>query len=104
MDAEDLPVDDSCQGQKVENLTARFPHRGISVLGLALFVESVDLGDLSGLVVSPYKGNAVWVSIGGKNENAGRSSEKGAGGRKRGKWGGGFILVWERERERLLCF
>lgn len=50
--AENLAIDDSCEGEEVEDLTACLPDRCVAILGLALFVETVDLGDLSRLVVS----------------------------------------------------
>lgn len=50
--AEDFAVDDGCEGEKVEDLTARLPDRGVAVLLLALLVEAVDLGNLPGLMVA----------------------------------------------------
>lgn len=41
------------QCKEIEYLAASFPYRCISVLRLALFVKAVDLGNLSGLVISP---------------------------------------------------
>jgi hypothetical protein len=47
MDAEHRTVDNGCKHQEIKYLTASFPDRGISVFLLTLFIESVDLGDLS---------------------------------------------------------
>jgi hypothetical protein len=45
-------VNDSSQGEEVEDLTAGLPDRGISVLLLTFLVKAVYLGDLARLVVS----------------------------------------------------
>lgn len=63
MDAQNFPVDDGGEGQEIEDLTAGFPDRGVSVFLLAFFVEAVDLGDLPGFVVAADEGYAVGVSI-----------------------------------------
>lgn len=55
-------VDDGGQGEEVENLAAGFPYGSIAVLGLAFLVETVDLGDLSRLVVSANECDAVGES------------------------------------------
>lgn len=60
--AKHFAVDDCGQGQKVKDLAAGFPDRGVAVFGLAFFVEAVDLGDLAGFVVSADEGDAVWES------------------------------------------
>ena len=49
--AEYFAVDDGGESEEVENLTACFPHGRVSVLCLTLLVKTVDLGDLSRLVV-----------------------------------------------------
>lgn len=54
MNTQDFAVDNGSKGQEVEDLTAGLPYRSIAVLGLTLFVEAVDLSDLSGFVVSAY--------------------------------------------------
>jgi len=60
VDAQDLAVDNGGQGEKVKDLAARLPDRGVAVFSLALFVETVDLGDLARLVVAAYKSYAIW--------------------------------------------
>ena len=52
MDTQYLAVDDRGQSKKVEDLAAGLPDRCIAVFLLALFVESVDLSDLPGLVIA----------------------------------------------------
>jgi hypothetical protein len=46
VDAEHFAVDDSCEGEEIEDLTARLPDRGVAILLLALLIESVDLRNL----------------------------------------------------------
>ena len=60
--AEHLAVDNGCEGKEVEDLTTRLPDRGVAVLGLALLVEAVHLGDLSRLVVSTHQRHSVGES------------------------------------------
>ena len=60
--AKNFTVDDGAKGHEVKDLTARFPDGCIAVLLDAFFVESVNLGDLSGLVVAPEEGHTVRVS------------------------------------------
>jgi hypothetical protein len=47
VDAEYLAVNDSGKSEEVKDLAARFPDRSVAVLLLALFVEAVNLRDLS---------------------------------------------------------
>lgn len=65
MNAKYLAVDDSCQNQEVENVTAGFPHRGIPIFRLALFIKAVNLSDLSGLVIASNQNDAVGVPMRG---------------------------------------
>ena len=60
--AEDFSVDNGAEYEEVKHLTAGFPHGGVTVLGLAFFVEAVDLGYLAGLVVTSDEGYAVGIS------------------------------------------
>lgn len=62
MDAEKFSIDNGGEHQKVEHVAARFPDGCIAILLLAFFVESVDLRDLTGLVVAANKHDPVWVS------------------------------------------
>ena len=56
-----LAIYDGGENEEIEHLTACFPHRRIAVLLLALLVEAIDLGDLSGLVVATNENDAVRV-------------------------------------------
>ena len=60
--AENLAVDNGCQGKEVEDLTTRLPDGRVAVLGLTLLVEAVHLGDLSRLVVSAHQSHSVGES------------------------------------------
>ena len=62
MDAEHFAVNDSTENQKVKDLATSFPDRGIAILLLAFFVESVDLCNLARLVVAPDEGHAIRIS------------------------------------------
>jgi len=62
VDAEHFAVDDGGQGEEVEDLAAGLPDRGVAVLLLALFVETVDLGDLPALVVPAHQRHLVGIS------------------------------------------
>ena len=62
MDAEHFAVNDSTENQKVKDLAASFPDRGIAILLLAFFVESVDLCNLARLVVAPDECYAIRIS------------------------------------------
>jgi len=52
MEAEDGVVNDSSQGQIVEQLSKVHPYIGVSVLPQALVVETVHLGDLTDFMVT----------------------------------------------------
>lgn len=56
-------VDDSRKDKEVKNLTASLPDGRIAILLLALLIETVDLCNLTRLVVAADKGNAVGVSV-----------------------------------------
>ena len=60
--AEDFAVNDGPEDEEVEDLTAGFPDGGVAVLGLAFFVETVDLGYLTGFVVAANEGDSIGVS------------------------------------------
>jgi hypothetical protein len=57
--AEHFSVDNSGQRKEVENLAAGLPYGSVAIFGLAFLVETVDLGDLSRLVISADKCDAV---------------------------------------------
>ena len=60
--AEDFAVDDGAEDEEVEDLTAGFPDGGVAIFGLAFFVETVDLGYLTGFVVAADEGDSVGVA------------------------------------------
>lgn len=60
--ASHLAINNSREGQVVEDLSAVSPDGDWAVLAEALVVEAVDLGDLPRLVVSPDQGYPVWVT------------------------------------------
>jgi len=59
VDTENLAVNESGEGEVVEDLCAIFPGVGVAVLLLALIVEAVHLGDLPALVVTPEERDLV---------------------------------------------
>lgn len=60
--ASHLAINNSREGQVVEDLSTVSPDGDWAVLAEALVVEAVDLGDLPRLVVSPDQGYPVWVT------------------------------------------
>lgn len=56
---EDLVLDDCSQRQQVEEVGVVLPDVGVAVLAQAFVVESVDLGNLSGLVVASQDGDSI---------------------------------------------
>lgn len=63
VDAEDFAIYDCCENEEVEDLAAGLPDGGVAVFLLAFFIESVDLGDLSGLVVASNESDSIGVSV-----------------------------------------
>lgn len=63
VNAENLAVDNGSENKEVKNLAARLPNGRISILLLALFIESVDLGNLAGFMIASDKGDLVGVSL-----------------------------------------
>ena len=61
--AEDFAVDDGAEDEEVEHLAARFPDSRVAVFGHALFVETVDLGDLARFMVATDESDAIGVTI-----------------------------------------
>jgi hypothetical protein len=57
----DLVLDESCEGEVVEEIGEVPPYVGVSVLPQALVVETVDLGDLARFVVASEDGDAIAV-------------------------------------------
>jgi hypothetical protein len=62
VDAENLAIDDSSEDQEVEYLATGFPDACVAILLLTLLVEAVDLGDLTGLVITTDQGDLVRIS------------------------------------------
>ena len=62
---EDFAVDESGEREEVEHLRGGFPDGGVAVLLVTFFVESVNLGDLAGLVVAADKGDTIGVTTRG---------------------------------------
>ncbi len=62
MKAEDLVVDESGEGEVVEEIGEVLPHVCIAVFSETFVVEPVDLGDLAGFVVSTEDGDALRVA------------------------------------------
>lgn len=62
VEAEDLVVDKGGQGKIIKQVRKVLPDIGIAILAEALVVESVDLCDLAGLVVSTKDGNSLGVA------------------------------------------
>lgn len=61
MQAENLVVDKSGQGQVVEEIGEEFPNIGVAILSQALVVETVNLCYLTGFVVSSENCDALRI-------------------------------------------
>ena len=59
MEAEDVVLDDCGQRKVVEESGEVLPHLGVAIFTQALVVESINLGDLLGLVVAAKNGDTV---------------------------------------------
>ena len=62
VEAEDLVFNKSGEREEVEEIGEVFPDVCIAVFPEAFVVETVDLGDLTGLVVTAEDGDALWVA------------------------------------------
>jgi len=60
--AEDLVIDEGSEGKIVEEVCKVLPDVGIAVFAKTLVVESVNLGDLTRLVVSSEDGDALGIA------------------------------------------
>lgn len=70
--AENIVVDDSREAQVIENLSAIAPHVHTAVLAQAFVVKTVDLRDLTTLVIAPDQGDPLRVPhFQGKEEQEG---------------------------------
>lgn len=65
---EDLIIDEGGKGKVIKEVGEEFPHVGVAVFTEALVVETVDLGDLAGLVVSAQNGDPLGVPNLERNE------------------------------------
>lgn len=63
MNTQHSSVDDGAQRHEIEYLTAGLPYRRVSVFLEALFVETVYLCDLTGLMVAADQRHPVWESV-----------------------------------------
>jgi hypothetical protein len=61
VNAENLTINDRSKDEKVEDLAAGLPNRGVAVLLLTLLVEAVDLSDLTGFVVATDESDLIRV-------------------------------------------
>jgi hypothetical protein len=62
VDSKDLSVDNGSNGEVVEHVSEELPNFWVSILGLTLSIEAIDLGDLSSLVVATDEGDPLWVA------------------------------------------
>lgn len=62
MQTEELILDNCSQGKVIEEFSEAFPDVGVAVFSTALIVKSIDLSDLSGLMISSEDGDSVFVS------------------------------------------
>jgi hypothetical protein len=62
MQAENFLFNYSSEREVIEEICEVFPDISISVLPQALIVETVDLGDLTGLVISTEYGDPILVA------------------------------------------
>jgi len=62
MKTEDLVVDQGSEGEVVKEVGEVLPDISVSVFAKTLVVETVDLGDLTGLVISSKNGDSLRVS------------------------------------------
>lgn len=62
VNTKDGAIYDCSEDEEIENLATGLPDRRIAVLCLTLLVETVDLGDLPGLVVAADEDDTVGIS------------------------------------------
>ncbi len=62
MEAEDLVVDEGCEGKVVKEIGEVFPHVCITIFAQTFVIETVDLRDLAGFVVSTEDRDALWIA------------------------------------------
>ena len=59
VNAEDFAVNNGAEDEEVEDLSTGLPHRGVAVLLDTLFVEAVDLSDLTRFMIAADNGDTV---------------------------------------------
>jgi hypothetical protein len=59
---EDLVFDESSEGEVIEEVGKVFPNVGVAIFPQALVVETVDLSDLTGLVIATEDGDTLGVT------------------------------------------
>ena len=62
VNTENLSIDDCGEDHEVEDLATGLPDGSITVLLVAFFVEAIDLGDLTRLVIATDQGYAIRVT------------------------------------------
>lgn len=62
METEDLVVNESGEREVIEEVGEVFPNVRVTVFAQAFIVEAVDLGNLTGFVVSSEDGYTLWVA------------------------------------------
>jgi hypothetical protein len=61
VNAENLAIDDRSKDEKVKDLAAGLPDRGVAVLLLTLLIETVDLCDLAGFVIPSNESDLIRI-------------------------------------------
>lgn len=64
MNAQNPAINNSAEGHEIEHLTTSLPYGSISILLQTLFVKTVDLCDLSRLVIAANQCYSVRISAG----------------------------------------
>lgn len=72
MQTEDLRLHQRSERKVVKEVSEDLPHIGIPVLAEALIIETVNLSDLSALMVTTENGDAIWVPDFQSNQECGR--------------------------------
>ena len=62
VETEDLVFDEGSEGKVIEEVGEVFPHIGVAVFAETFVIETVDLRDLAGFVVSTKDGNTLGVA------------------------------------------
>ena len=62
MHAKDFTINKGGEGKEIEHLCRGFPDGGVAIFLMTFFIEPVDLGDLSRLVIATDEGDAIGVA------------------------------------------